>query len=328
VLGRSKQAAIITHYNPDGDALGSSLGLARVLVNAGISARVIVPNTPPSFLHWMPGYGDVLVFDKQRTACEELIRGSDVLFVLDLNRPDRVGAAEAALSLARVKVVIDHHRDPDGFADILFSDITSPATSQMIVDLATDLSWTQHIDADAATCLYTGIMTDTGSFRFSSTTPHTLEVAAELMRRGAIPDRVFSAIMDDNTEDRMRLLGFALSERMTVRHDLGLAVISLRLEDLGRFNFQPGDTEGLVNYGLAIRGIRLAAFFMERKDLVKISLRSKGLLPVNEFLSAHFQGGGHMNAAGGQSAEKLDDTIARFMREVPGFLARHPSMSV
>lgn len=324
LLSTSRTIVITTHYNPDGDALGSSLGLNHVLKKAGHQVRIVLPNTPPFNLHWMPGYTDVLAYDRAREESDATVRNCDVLFCLDFNRPDRVSGLEQALRAAPIKVIIDHHRDPDTFARITFSDTTACATGQMIFDIIGALGLMDHLDAEAATCLYTGIMTDSGSFRFNSTTPHTLEVAAELMRRGAIPDSIHSAIMDDNTEDRLRLLGFALSERMVVHADLRTAVIVLSAADLDRFHFQPGDTEGLVNYGLSIRGIRLAAFIVERPDVVKISMRSKGTLPVNGFLSTHFNGGGHANAAGGHAKQPLAEVVARFMRELPAFLAQHP----
>ena len=247
-----------------------------------------------------------------------------MLFCLDFNRPDRVQGLENALLAAPVKVLIDHHRDPADFARITFSDTTACATCQMVFDIVEAMGHADLIDADAASCLYTGVMTDSGSFRFGSTTPHTLRVAAKLMERGAVPDLIHSAIFDDNTEDRLKLLGFALSARMTVYADMRTAVIALSRADLDRFHFKQGDTEGVVNYGLSIRGIRLAAFFIERPDVVKLSMRSKGALPVNEFLGAHFSGGGHANAAGGHTKEPLQQAVDRFMRELPAFLAKHP----
>lgn len=325
LLAAPRTVAITTHYNPDGDAMGSSLGLAHVLKALGHTAHVVLPNTPPANLHWMPGYAEAMAFDADPAACERALAAADLVFCLDFNRQDRVYGLEKALRAAPVKVLIDHHRDPDAFARVAFSDTSACATCQMVFDIVSALGHAGHIGADAATCLYAGIMTDSGSFRFSSTTPHTLRVAAELMERGAVPDRIHAAIMDDNTEGRLRLLGFALSERMAVMPELGTALFRLEKADLDRFRFAPGDTEGLVNYGLTIRGIRLSAFFIQRGDVVKISLRSKGDLPVNELLSAHFEGGGHANAAGGQSREPMGAAVDRFLRELPAFLKKHPA---
>ncbi|MEO8734486.1 MAG: DHHA1 domain-containing protein, partial [Flavobacteriales bacterium] len=206
-----------------------------------------------------------------------------------------------------------------------FSDTKASSTCQMVYDVIAMLGEAKRIDTDAATCLYTGILTDSGSFRFPSTSAHTLRVAAELLERGAVPHKIHAAIMEDSAESRLRLLGFSLFERMRVYPELGTTVIALSKADLERFNYAPGDTEGLVNFGLSIRGIRLSAFFVERADAVKISLRSKGKLPVNEFLGAHFQGGGHANASGGQTTEALDVAVDRFMKELPSFLEKHPA---
>ena len=325
LLARSRSIAIVTHFNPDGDALGSSFGLCSVLKKLGHKAIVVLPNTPPQNLQWMPGFTDAVAWDKDKEASERTVRESDLLFCLDFNKPDRVGALEPALRAATTKVLIDHHRHPDTFAAVSFSDIQACSTAQMVFDIVNALGHGELIDAHAATCLYTGIMTDSGSFRFNSTTPHTLEVAAELMKRGVVPERIHEAIMDDNTEVRLKLLGFALNERLTVYQELRTAVIVLSNDDLLRYNYQPGDTEGLVNYGLSIRGIRMAAFIVERPDIVKLSLRSKGALPVNEFLTQHFNGGGHGNAAGGHAKEPLANVVERFLREVPAFLSAHPA---
>lgn len=323
-LAKPINIAITTHYNPDGDALGSSLGLARVLEQAGHSVNVVLPNTPSVDLHWMPGYRRCIAGDTAKQRAEQLIRDCDLLFCLDFNRPDRVNGLELALLAAKDKVLIDHHRDPAPFARISFSDTRACATAQMVFDVVGALGLADLIDMDVATCLYTGILTDSGSFRFSSTTPHTMHVAAELMAGGAVPDRIHSAIMDNNTVDRMRLFGFALSERMEHFPELGASLIVLSKEDLARFNYRQGDTEGLVNQGLSIRGNRLAAFIVERPDVVKLSMRSKGPIPVNEFLAQHFQGGGHANAAGGHSTWPLAQVVEHFKRELPAFLQKYP----
>lgn len=319
LLGSPKRTVIVTHYNPDGDAIGSSLGWMHLLRAAGHQATVVLPNQPPAFLRWMPGYDDVVAFDVAPEIALQAIRGSGVLFCLDFNRLDRVEKLEGALREAPVKVLIDHHREPDAF-DITFSDITACATAQMVHDIAIGLGWRQHFDQRIATCLYTGIMTDSGSFRFSSTTPHTLRVGADLMELGAVPDSIQSAIFDDNSFDRLRLTGFALSERLQVHPELGVAIIALSRGDLERFKFQPGDTEGLVNYGLSIKGVKLAAFFMERPDRVKVSLRSKAHYPADRICAEHFLGGGHRNAAGGHAFGPLADTVARFLQIVPAYL--------
>jgi len=323
-LQGAHRVAITTHLNPDGDALGSSYGLAGVLRRLGHEVLVVLPNTPSAALRWIPGHADAIAHDTDPEACESAVRGCDVLFCLDFNRTDRVGKLEEAVKAAAVKVLIDHHQDPEPFAQVVFSDTTACATAQMVYDIVAALGHTELIDADAATCLYTGMATDSGWFRFRSTTPHTMRVAAGLMERGVAVDRVYQAVSDDNTEDRLRLLGFTLSERMTVLHELGTTVIGLGREDLQRFNYRSGDTEGFVNYGLSVRGVRLSAFFAERDKEVKLSLRSRGALPVDRFAKEHFNGGGHTNAAGGQTTEPLHEAIVRFKRLLPAFISAHP----
>lgn len=324
LLDQPRRIAIVTHYNPDGDAMGSSLGLMHVLKGLGHSAQVVLPNTPPAFLRWMPGFDQALALDKQKERTLGAIAECELLFCLDFNQTDRVGGLEVAVKAAPLKVLIDHHQEPGAIATIQFSDTAACSTSQMVFDILSAMGHGDHIGVEAATCLYTGIVTDSGSFRFSSTTPHTMRVAADLMERGVAVARVHEAITDDNSLERLKLLGFTLNERLTVLPELDTAIISLSRADLARFDFQPGDTEGFVNYGLSIRGIRLAALFIERPDLVKMSLRSKGELAVDRFMKEHFNGGGHRNAAGGHTTASLVAAVERFRSLLPTLIADHP----
>ncbi|MFZ1686652.1 MAG: DHH family phosphoesterase, partial [Flavobacteriales bacterium] len=206
LLGTPRRVAIVTHHNPDGDAVGSSLGLMHIMRAAGHAVQVLLPNAPPAFLQWMPGYADAIVHETDKARASDAIAQCEVLFCLDFNRLDRVEKMQELLKTAPLKVLIDHHREPDVF-DISFSDIGACATSQMVFDIAEAMGWSAHLSAQAATCLYTGIMTDSGSFRYSSTTAHTHTVAAALMERGAVPDAIHTAVMDDNSADRIKLLG-------------------------------------------------------------------------------------------------------------------------
>lgn len=301
------------------------MGLARVLRAAGHDVQVVLPNPAPANLRWMPGYDEVMDHVGQAEAAERAVRGAEVLFCLDFNRADRVYNLESAVRDAPVKVLIDHHRDPDTLYDVVFSDIAASSTCQLVFDVIEALGHGGLIDADAATCLYTGIMTDSGSFRFSVTSPHTHRVTAQLLELGARPDAIYGAIMEDNSIDRLRLTGFALYEKLQVLDAGRATLIALSKADLERFHFVPGDTEGLVNFGLSVRGVRVAAFVVERADGIKISLRSKGKLPVNEFLARHFQGGGHANAAGGRSSATLQATVDTLIAELPAFIAGHPA---
>lgn len=325
LLDAAGDIAIVAHYNPDGDAIGSALGLAHVLRAAGYQVKVVMPNLAAGNLHWMPGHADILYLEQHAEEALNTVRECGLLLCLDFNRTDRVGKLEDALKAAPVKVLVDHHQDPEAFAEVTFSDTSACATCQMVFDIVCDLGLDRHITQDAAICLYTGLVTDTGSFRFPATTPHTMRVAAHLMERGVQVASVHNAIMDDNTIDRLKLLGFTLNERTMVYPELATTVIVLSRSDLERFNFRPGDTEGFVNYGLSIRGIRMCAFFVERPDMVKVSLRSKGTLPVDRLVKEHFNGGGHNNAAGGQTTEPLESAVERFMALLPSFMEQHPA---
>ncbi|MBK6369594.1 MAG: DHH family phosphoesterase [Flavobacteriales bacterium] len=325
LLAKPKRLAIVSHYNPDGDAIGSSLGLMHVLRAAGHTARVVLPNTPANFLDFLPGRSEVLCLDRSPDAALSTIRTSDLVFCLDFNQLDRIGGLEEAVRSVATKVLIDHHQQPDTFAEVFFSDISASSTCQMVADIVAGLGMDDLIGLEAATCLYTGMITDSGSFRYKTSTPHTLRVAARLLEEGVDLDTIYSAISDTHSADRMRLLGFALTERMTVLPELRTVVIGLNMDDLEQFNVKPGDTEGFVNYGLSIQGMRLAALFIERPDMVKVSLRSKGNLPVDRFLKEHFSGGGHANAAGGKATEPFQDAVARFMSLLPKLIADHPA---
>jgi phosphoesterase RecJ-like protein len=320
LLSQPRRVAIVAHYNPDGDAMGSSLGLAHVLRATGHTVQVVMPNMPAGNMQWFPGYAELLTHERDGDRAARALRECEVLFCMDFNQTDRVGKLEEALLAAPTRVLIDHHQQPGNFCELMFSDTKAPATCQMVYDIIMALGLDAHIGKEAATCLYAGIVTDTGSFRFRSTTAHTMRVAADLIERGVVVDAVHNAIADDNSEHRLRLLGFTLNERLAVYPDMGLAVIALSRDDLKRFHFQPGDTEGFVNYGLSIRGIRMSALFLERDDMVKLSLRSKGTLAVDQLVKEHFNGGGHINAAGGQSNEKLHEAVTRFMQVVPDYL--------
>lgn len=325
LIDRPRRIAIVSHYNPDGDAVGSTLGWMHLLKAAGHNARVVLPNTPADFLDWLPGRAEILCWDRSPDAALSTIRTSDIVFCLDFNRLDRIGALEDAVRAAKTKVLIDHHQEPDTFAVASFSDTTSSSTCQMIVEIARALDMERYLDTTSATCLYTGMVTDSGSFRFRSTSPYTMRTAADLLEYGVDLDLVHGSISDTNSAERLRLLGYTLLERMTVLPEQRTVIIGLSQDDLKKFSFKQGDTEGFVNYGLSIKGMRLAAFFVEHPDLVKISMRSKGALPVDRFLKEHFNGGGHANAAGGRSELSLEATVERFMSLLPALLQAHPA---
>jgi len=301
------------HRGPDGDAVGSSLGWSRLLRSVRIETTVVAPDAPPRFLQWLPGAEDILVFEHHPDEVKAALAACDTVFCLDFNAPGRMGnAADAVTGAGKPIAVIDHHRFPADFAQHYYVDDTSCATAEMIYRLSDELGWTNRIDSDTATCLYTGLVTDTGSFRYSSVGPGVLRIAAALLDTGMDHIEIYNRIFDSNRLDQLKLKGYALSEKTVVTGNGNAAYISLSEAELKRFHFHPGDTEGLVNYALGIEGVHIAAFFAEKDDLIKISLRSKGKIDVNELSRKHFGGGGHIHAAGGRSKLSLAETIKKF----------------
>lgn len=313
-LETPKNIVIIGHRNPDGDAVGSTLALRHYLDKKGHTATVVMPNDYPDFLHWLPGSDTTYRFDWQNNQSQKAIQKSDIIFLLDFNTLHRVGS-DMQNTLEKYPndfVMIDHHQQPDDMK-YMYSDVSICSTSQMVyqfIEMNSDLSL---IDKDIATCLYTGIMTDTGSFRFRSTTSLTHRIIADLIDKGAQNDRIHSNVYDANSYNRLLLLGQALSN-LQILPEYNTAFITLTDEEKKRFDFQKGDTEGVVNYALSLKGIIFAAIFIEDKEqnIIKISFRSKGTFSVNKFARNHFNGGGHDNASGGRSELSMEETITNF----------------
>jgi phosphoesterase RecJ-like protein len=313
ILSKPRKIVIVTHWSPDGDAMGSSLGLYNYLLQKKHTVSVITPNDYPAFLTWLPGNAKVIDFLSGASKASKLIVAAELIFCLDFNslkRIDKMGAlVEASPAL---KVMIDHHLQPDDFADFMHHTVKASSTCELIYTFIESLGDKKKIDKKIANCLYTGIMTDTGSFRFPSTTADTHRIIAALIDAGAENAFIHSRVYDDNTESRLKLLGFCLCEKMIIMPEYHTGYISLSAEEQERFHYQKGDTEGLVNYILSMRGMKFAAFMSERDGIIKISFRSKGKFDVNTFARINFSGGGHMNAAGGMSNEKLESVVANF----------------
>ena len=315
-LEKPKNIVIVGHRNPDGDAMGSTLALKHYLGKKGHDCTVVVPNDYPDFLHWLPGSETTFRFDWQNSQSQRAINNSDIIFLLDFNALHRVGS-DLQKTLEKYPndfAMIDHHQQPDD-VKYMYSDVTICSTCQMVyqfIEMNNDLDL---IDADVATCLYTGIMTDTGSFRFRSTTSDTHRIIADLIDKGAENDRIHNNVYDANSYNRLLLLGQALSN-LQILPSYKTAFITLTDEEKNRFDFQKGDTEGVVNYALSLKGIIFAAIFIEdiEQNIIKISFRSKGNFSVNQFSRNHFSGGGHDNAAGGKSDESMEKTITNFTR--------------
>ncbi|WP_435413466.1 DHH family phosphoesterase [Psychroserpens mesophilus] len=321
LLSSPKAIVIIPHKNPDGDAIGSSLGLYHYLKQFNHNVIIIAPNDYPDFLKWMPDETSILKYDNQKEDCDVVITNADLIFTLDFNALSRIGDMEAIVSHSEaVKIMIDHHQQPDDYATYTYSDVSMSSTCEMVFNFIEMLDDLDKINSDIATCLYTGIMTDTGSFRFPSTTSKTHNIIGQLIKKGANNADIHNQIYDTNSYARLQLLGRALSN-LKVIPEYRTAYITLSQEELNAFDFKKGDTEGFVNYGLSLKGIIFAAIFIEshQDEIIKISLRSKGDFSVNEVSRTHFQGGGHTNAAGGKSELSLSKTIDKFISILPQY---------
>lgn len=311
------KVVIITHYNPDGDAIGSSLGLKHFLKTLGLEPIVIVPNDFPKFLKWMPEAKKTIIADYKRKMASDAIKDADVIFCLDFNAHNRIGIVGDWLANATAKkILIDHHQQPEDF-DFVYSDVAIPATCQMIYHFIEALGKEDLVNQNIAECLYTGIMTDTGGFRFRSTSATTHRIVANLIEKGADPAMITSNTWDTNTVSRLHLLSLILG-RIELVKDGKVAILYLKRDELKEFGFEKGDTEGFVNYGLSIAGTKMSAFFMEDlyEDFIKISFRSKDDVDTNAFARAHFNGGGHINASGGKYFKNIHETIKDFKEKI------------
>lgn len=321
LLAQPKKIVITTHHKPDGDAMGSSLGLYNYLIQQGHHARVITPTDYPAFLNWMPGNGDVTIYTEKIAECDKLIADADIIFCLDFNALGRINEMGEKVGESKaVKVMIDHHLEPADFDDYRYWDINACATAQLVYKfIVNELGNPKLINTDVATCLYTGIMTDSASFRLPNTTSDVHRIAADLIDLGAVNWRIHELVYNDSSEDRLRFLGNCLLNRLEVYNEFNTAVIAVGKHDLETFNVITGDTEGVVNYALSISNVRLAAFIVERSDKVKLSLRSKGDFPANDICKKYFNGGGHRNAAGGTSTDSFTEVIAKFKSILPEY---------
>lgn len=310
---KQQNIVIVSHRNPDGDAIGSSYALYNFLKKMGHNVNVVVPNSYPKFLSWIPGVKNTLVFEWHKKKCIELFKSCNILFTVDFNDLSRIREFEQHLMpVNSFKVLIDHHPNPGSFADISISDTRVSSTAELVYLFLKKLNRDELFDKDIANCIYTGIMTDTGCFSFNSSCKQTFEVVGNLLEMGLDKDQVYSYVYNDYSHDRMKLLGYSLNEKMVYFPEYNAAYISLSQEDMRKHNFKIGDSEGFVNIPLSIKGVKFSVLFTEKEDIVKVSLRSKGNFPVNNIASKYYSGGGHMNASGGESKLSLQETITRF----------------
>ena len=320
LLSEPKKIVIVTHRNPDGDAYGSSLALYHYLLKLNQQVTVVSPNDCPDFLKWLPSQDEIVIYEKEEDKGIKILEAADIVFTLDFNAFHRTGVKmqKTLEKINPIFIMIDHHQQPDDFAKFTYVDSKVCSTCQMIYQFIEKLGHLDFIDKDIATCLYAGILTDTGSFRFPATTSLTHKIVANLLEKGADNSLIYNQIHDVNTYDRLQLLGRSL-KNMKVDNRHHTAYITLSQSELTRFNFKKGDTEGFVNYALSLKNVIFAAIFIEdrKQGIVKISFRSVGDFSVNDFARNHFNGGGHTNAAGGRCEESLNDTVSKFLKILP-----------
>jgi phosphoesterase RecJ-like protein len=313
LVSKAKKIVIISHKNPDGDAAGSSLGLCNFLKFKLIRSTVILPDTYPGFLRFLPGTKEVIYYDLQKDRAAKELRDADLIFCLDFNslkRADEMG--EIVAKSKAVKIMIDHHPDPDDFSDFRHHRVNVSSTSELVYEFCMQVFPEVQMNVEAATCLYAGILTDTGSFKFN-VHPNTHAVAGELIKAGAEYLTINRQIYDSNSLNRTRLLGFVLKDKLTVLPEIGVAYIPLSQEEMKLYDHKKGDTEGFVNYALGVAGVKMAVIFTEQNEnLTKLSFRSFGDFAVNGYAGKYFSGGGHLNAAGGVFYGNLEAALAKF----------------
>ncbi|MEN0055097.1 MAG: DHH family phosphoesterase [Mucilaginibacter sp.] len=321
LLEQPQKIVITTHHKPDGDAMGSSLGLYNYLIQQGHHAKVITPTDYPDFLSWMPGNEEVIIYTEQPELSASLIAEAHLIFCLDFNALSRINEmGELVGQSSAYKIMIDHHLEPEDFDDYRHWNINACAAAQLVYDfIVNELHHPELVNKDVATCLYTGIMTDSASFRLPNTTSAVHRIAADLIDAGAVNWRIHELVYNSASENRLRFLGHCLANCLEVLPEYNTAIIAVGKEDLEKFDVNTGDTEGIVNYALSMASIRLAAFIVERRDKVKLSLRSKGEFPANEICKKYFNGGGHRNAAGGFSNDSLEQVISQFKLILPEY---------
>lgn len=324
----AERIVVTTHKSPDGDAVGSALAMHHFLCSIGKKPTTLLPDAAPDFLHWVEGYDQCLIADEQPDEAAKSIAEADLIFSLDYNHLPRTGDLVAAMLQKSTApfILIDHHQQPGDFPVVTYSDTSACSTCEMVFRFIEQCGWKGHLNLQIAACVYLGIMTDSGSFRFHTVSYDTHRIAGELIALGLDHAEIHRNVYDTNLMDKLKLIGYALSEKLVVLPEHATAYISLSKEELKRYNYRQGDTEGLVNQALSIRGIKMAAFFREGNNEIKISFRSKGTFDVNSFARSHWQGGGHINAAGGLSNELMEETLLKF-RELTQHNSHHINAS-
>lgn len=321
LIDKYDNIVIVTHTSPDGDAIGSSLGLYHVLLALEKEVKVVVNNRIPTYLKWLLGYKEVIIYQDYPEYAAESIAAAELIFCLDLNTTKRMseGVEKLVLKSRAKRVLIDHHPDPENFTDVEISYPEISSTSEMVFRLICRLGHFEMIDINIAEAIYTGMMTDTGNFTYNSNNAEIYSIISELLNIGINKDLIFSRVNGSHKADRMRLFGYALASKMKIYEGYHAALIALTKEEMAQFNYEPGDTEGFVNQPLNIEGIKFSCFFREENNRVKISLRSKGGFDVNVVCRKYFNGGGHKNASGGELFCSVEEAINLFESILPEY---------
>ncbi len=317
LFNTSSYIVLISHVNPDGDAIGSQLALYHYLKEIGRNVEMFTPNNIQEFLKWMDGASDISIYIKDRSKCRKMIEKADLIVMFDFNQSNRLGEAEQVVLRSKAKkLIIDHHLNPENFADIVISDPTKCSTAELVHELISLVNKGPFMSKAYAEALYVGIVTDTGNFEHGPYSSRTFRIVADLIDTGLEKNRILNLVYNNFSADRLRLQGFALNERMVVLPEYHTAYIYLSKKDLNDYNHVKGDTEGFVNIPLSIKGIYFSVMFIEKKDYIKLSFRSTGSFPTNKFASEYFSGGGHLNASGGEHRDTLENTIEYFLNSL------------
>ena len=319
-IQRAKRIVIVAHKRPDGDAIGSSLGLYHFLYSFERETFVIMPDAIPANMSILPSSNEILNYELETEKCNSILAETDLVFCLDFNKLERIGELGKVIANSHAeKVMIDHHLDYEAFADIAISHPEIASTSELIFRLICRMGYFADMNLQTAECICAGMLTDTGGLAYNSNSPEIYTIFAELLRKGVDKDALYRHLFNTYKENRMRLMGYVLSQKLEILPEYQTAIFSLSEKELAQYNYEKGDTEGFVNLPLSIQGIRFSIFAREEKDTVKLSLRSVGDFPANQFANQYFDGGGHLNASGAESKLSLSDTIKKIKEVLPAF---------
>ena len=322
LLFEKKNIVILPHSNPDGDAVGSCLALMELLKLYGHKTTVISPNHPPDFLKWVPGFNEIVYYDNNEDLSRTEIENADLIFTLDFNNLSRIGELEKIVIISNATIVmIDHHQNPENYADLIFSDPEISSTCELLYKIILKLGYEKNINSKISSCLYLGIMTDTGSFQYPNVTSETHKIVSKLIDHNINQSEIYNKVYNNSSTSKLKVLGIALNNLIIIK-ELKTTYMFLTREDLKMCNFKKGDSEGIVNYGLTLKNIIFSVIFIEdieHENKIKISFRSHGSFSCNEFAKKYFNGGGHTNAAGGFHKGPINEVINKFTKSINNY---------